>query len=172
MLCDWHIKIHCSLQERRQAWKPRHREAVTSLKRGGARSVESPPFCSSRALLPRSGSTIPGIPSCWSPSGGILAVSRPSQPLPVSPHNVLSTQQLGDLRPRGAQNPRKISLGLTKVASHTGDRQLTKQTTSPSRDRSEWEKAYTISLPKNSNLNLLTLTNPPTKSEDKGQRSV
>lgn len=85
LLCDGHIKIHCSLQERQQAWKPRHREAVISLKRVGARSVESALFCSSPfapQLCDWSGSTIPGNPSCWSPFrwhlSSVPAITTPS----------------------------------------------------------------------------------------------
>lgn len=67
LLCDWHIKMHCSLQERRQAWKPRHTEAMTSLKRGGARSVESAPYLST-----------PGTPAS-------IRLHHPRHPLGLEP---------------------------------------------------------------------------------------
>ena len=104
------------------------------------------------------------------PPDGILAVSLLSQPLPMTPHGLLFTQPLGAVTVQGILEPAEDQRGPHQ-SNVTLRRPLTEQTTSPSsRDRSEWENAYEIPLPKNSNLNLLTLIDPPTKV-DKGQRT-
>lgn len=87
------------------------RGAMTSLKRGGAGGAESAEFRPPRGHLRGSGSII----ACWDPSIGFLPVSLIPQPLPMPPHNVLST-----ICSQNEGEPR-TSLGLAKVVSYTGD---------------------------------------------------